>query len=207
MRVLVIVTTFAAPTVKLGHSIYRINKIEELPTRAQLKDTAVLNFGGNASDYAILGIIDANETNADITRIDNERPEFTFTWGGVDETEVPAISFAIEDGKHILFVTAPGGTLAADGVATKVITFQLHNQSPPGIDTTVNANRFISCRKPNGQVLAMQISFTNGEGTITFRCGPEDAGEWFFPNSDNPGQNMKIVPASVKRIAAFITAF
>jgi hypothetical protein len=108
-----------------------------------------------------------------------EQDEFTLQWDGIN---ILGISFAVEDNKKYLIVTANKQKILNNNIAISTITFKIFNSDRVTIDTAFNDTKYIECNSPKNKFL-YKLIFVNGVCEKQFKS--DVIGEWNFPTKES----------------------
>jgi hypothetical protein len=151
------------------HSVIEVsNKIPDF-TLGELQTVIPINYGGSSSDYSYYQL-SVNE----ISRI-KDKDEYTLTWVG---NNITAISFAVEDAKKWLRLTADKIKAKANGNEKITVTAKVLLYDKSGVDTSYNGTIVATIHKAK-KTGYIQFDFINGVCSKDVKTN--DDGDWVIP--------------------------
>jgi len=135
------------------------------------------NYGGVYTDYFIYSV---DESTADAIRVKNG-DDWVAVWTGDDIT---GVSFATEDAKKWIDVTADRTIFMADGVEAVLLKASVLLANKSGVDTAFDANIDIPVQTSEG---SRKLRFRFISGKASRAVTTTVAGNWTFPASKVSG--------------------
>ena len=129
------------------------------------------NYGGVYTDYYIYSV---DESTADAIRIKNG-DDWTAVWTG---DAITGVSFATEDAKEWIDVTADRTIFMADGMETILLKASMLLANKSGVDTSFNTTVNIPLNTSEG-AKKLQFRFISGKASRSVTT--KVSGSWRFP--------------------------